>query len=395
MSTRELNGCVIFSTADWDAPYWTNKQHTAKTMAENNIKVLYVESIGLRQPSLTSSIDIARILKRLVRGFRGPVMVKKNIFVFSPLVVPFLHWWGPIRWLNKLIVKTTINRFINTNFSPKDKVVFWAYHPYSLDFISPRYNHPVVYHCVDDLISVPGVNAKNFENIEKIFSKKADVIFVTSRELYKKQLRHNKNTFFHSNVVDFEHFSKSHFINKKPRDISHINSPIVGYVGVLTDLKIDFELLYELALNNEHWQFVLIGEEREGQVNKALKKMKLLKNVHLLGYRKYQNLPSYLRYFDVALFPTLINGYTKSMFPMKYYEYIAAGIPIVSTPLTFLSDKLEIAEVAVADDAVGFAKCIERQLHMGKLSFERAKLIVGCNTWSERLDKMIQVIPET
>ena len=392
MNISEIKGCILFSTADWDAPYWTNKQHTTKLMAENNIKVLYVESIGLRQPKFTSVLDVMRILRRLRRGFRGVTLVKKNIYIFSPMVVPFFHWWGPIKWFNGLVTKTLINRFVNINFSYKDKLVIWTYHPYALDLISSKYNYPIVYHCVDDLTSIKGIDAKNFRKIEEIFAKKVNVIFATSIELYNKQLSYNPNAYYYSNVVDFLHFSQAHFINDKPEDIVHINSPIIGYVGALTDLKIDFDLLYELALSNEYWQFVMIGDEPEGQANQILKKLKLLKNVHLLGYRPYQSLPSYLRFFDVALFPTCINSYTNSMFPMKYFEYLAAGIPIVSTPLSFLSEEAGMVEVGV--DAADFAGCIRKQLDFGKISYEEAKLAVGTNTWEVRLNNMIEAIPE-
>jgi glycosyltransferase involved in cell wall biosynthesis len=392
MNLAELKGCILFSTADWDAPYWTNKQHTASLFSKNGIRVLYIESIGLRKPNLGSMMDIRRIIRRLVKGIRGPSIVENNIYVFSPLILPFLHGWAPIKWFNGFVTKAVISRFIKKNFLPSDKIINWAYHPYSFDLISHKYNFPLVYHCVDDLTSVPGIDGVNFKKQEEFFLKEVDIVFTTSIELYKKCSTFNLNTHYHSNVVDFSHFSKAHFVDKKPQDIANIDGPIIGYVGVLSDYKVNFELLYELAIDNDSWQMVLIGNEREGQNNQILKKLKLLNNVHLLGFKSYKDLPSYLRFFDIGLLPTLINTYTKSMFPMKYFEYLAAGIPVVSTPLDFLNESS--VGVKIGSDSVSFSESIKKQLYLGKLSFEESKIAVGENTWEERLNKMIEVIAE-
>jgi len=90
---KKIDTCILFSTADWDALYWTNKQHTAINLASRGIVVLYIESIGLRQMKMTSGRDLFRIFRRLIRAFRGLNQVKKYIYVLSPLVIPFKHHW--------------------------------------------------------------------------------------------------------------------------------------------------------------------------------------------------------------------------------------------------------------------------------------------------------------
>ncbi|MGF6371309.1 hypothetical protein OKW40_004059 [Paraburkholderia sp. RAU6.4a] len=137
------------------------------------------------------------------------------------------------------------------------------------------------------------------------------------------------------------------------------------------------------------WQWVIIGEEREGQRSDLLAQRKRLLNVHLLGYRPYRVLPQYLRGMRVGVLPTLINEYAHSMFPMKFYEYLAAGLPVVSTPLDFAKEPR--AGLEVGGDADAFIAAIENHLARGKLSAEEVRAAVGENTWEARLDKMLAI----
>jgi glycosyltransferase involved in cell wall biosynthesis len=389
---KPIDACVLFSTADWDAPYWTNKQHTAKNLALKGIKVLYIESIGLRRPKITSSIDIGRIFRRLFRVIQGVHQVDQNIYVLSPLIIPFKHHWFLVRWFNQAFLRVLINHFIKRIQirGGACNPIVWAYHPYAFDSIPKDSNWPVIYHCVDDLSAVPGIDGKAFNLVEQDFLKHVDVVFTTSATLYEKCRPFSDNIYNFPNVVDFEHFSQEADSSKAPRDLESIPHPRIGYVGVLSDFKIDFELLFEVVKLSPQWQFIFIGEEREGQSSLLVAKLKLEPNVHFLGYRKYADLPMYMSRIDVAILPTLINSYTKSMFPMKYFEYISAGLPVVSTPLDFLQE--HSAGVLMGRNAKTFVDAIVKQLNSGKISAHQAANIVGDNTWVSRLDKMINCI---
>jgi glycosyltransferase involved in cell wall biosynthesis len=109
--------------------------------------------------------------------------------------------------------------------------------------------------------------------------------------------------------------------------------------------------------------------------------------MHFLGHRAYSVLPSYLRGLDVATLPSAINSYTRAMFPMKYFEYLAAGLPIVSTPLEFT--QTHQAGLVIGDTAEAFQKAIEQQLARGRLTDEESERYVADNTWNARLQKML------
>lgn len=384
--------CILFSTADWHTPYWTNKQHTARLLAKRGWRVLYVESVGLRSPSFASRRDWGRLFRRLLQGIKttlvGPKLVESNVWVLPPLMLPGKHHLPLIRTLNQGLLRSTINRFTKRNKFIKPLV--WTYHPFMLEAIEGLETGPLVYHCVDDLAAVPGVDATAF-NLEEIrLLKKCTAVFTTAESLKEKCLPYNANTHFLSNVVDAEHFGKALQPGPLPHDLENIPEPRLVYHGVLSDFKVDFELVLQIAIDRPDWQWVFIGEEREGQNSLLIAQLKRLPNVHFIGYRRYEVLPEYLRGMAVGLLPTQLNEYTRSMFPMKYYEYLAAGLPVVSTPLHALSDIKHFIELGCTPTE--FEEAISIQIGKGKLLLNNSLNSIGENTWEKRMDKMLSIV---
>jgi glycosyltransferase involved in cell wall biosynthesis len=378
---------ILISTADWGAPYLTNKQHTAKLLAKRGFRVLYVESMGLRLPTANMK-DIKRIWERLKNGL-GPIReVEKNIWLLSPLGIPFKQHNTFINWFNQSLLRLRLRGFCwLRNFN---KAIVWTYHPYIFNAIRKSEVEALIYHCVDDLSAIPGIDSVNFLAKEKILIQKSDHIFVTNRQLLRKCEHENSNVHYMSNVVDLEHFINAHYVNADHDAVSKISKPRLCYVGALSDYKIDFELVYVIANKRQDWSWVFIGEEREGQKSHWFSKLRKLNNVICLGKIKYEELPKFLGCMDVGLLPTLVNDYTKSMFPMKYYEYLAAGLPVVSTPIEFAKE-LGI-ELLVGGNYIEFELAIEKQLLKGRYSLDQSCYLVGENTWDARLDKMLELI---
>jgi len=385
-----IKTCIIFSTADWDAAYWTNKQHTALNMAKRGIDVLYVESVGLRAPKLGSGVDIIRILRRFKKSIKGIVRIRDNLWIFSPLVIPFKHNWSFVSSFNKFIIKKSIDRFLKENKFLKEETILWTYHPYISDYIKTQDYMISVYHCVDDLSEVPGIDKMSFKFMETQLLKQIDIVFTTNKLLYEKCKLINSNCYYFPNVVDWDHFSESFNPGIVPKDISSIPKPIIGYIGVLSDFKVDFDLLLKIFTKQPDWHLVLIGTEREGQQNSTLEKLKELNNIHLLGHKDYSELPKYLREFNVGLLPSLINSYTNSMFPMKFYEYLSSGVPVVTSNLGFVKDLPFKITPCLNDDE--FIQEIDRLLKSGRLKKDTSYSLVNENTWQIRLNKMFTQI---
>lgn len=378
---------IIFATADWHTPYLTNKQHTARHLARMGFRVLYVESPGLRAPSVNRK-DLARIVRRLARGIRPPRQVEPRIWVFSPLTIPFKHHRPFIRSLNRRLLRFGVDTFIRQQRFHKP--LLWTYHPFMLDAVEDLDSHCLVYHCVDDLSEVPRVDSSAFRTEEERLLRRADHVFTTTKVLQEKCASVSSNSVHLPNVVDFDHFRRGLELGALPEDLAAIPEPRIGFIGLLSDFKVDFPLVEEIAGNRPEWNWVVLGDEPEGQCSLVIARLRKVPNVHFLGYKPYEMLPDYLRGFSVAVLPCLLNEYTRSMFPMKFFEYLAGGAPVVTTALEFT--RTPYLGSLVAETPAAFLEAIGRQLARGRLSPTEAAAAVGDNTWEARLGKMLDRI---
>jgi glycosyltransferase involved in cell wall biosynthesis len=379
---------ILFSTADWNSKYWTNKQHIASRLAARGHRVLYVETVGLRLPGF-NALDAKRIFARLKRGVSPIVMVRDNLWSLSPLTIPFGHQSPMVAGMNALQLIVRISGWMAANHVQSPLV--WTYHPYMLETTKGIKPSKLVYHCADDLGAVPGINRKAFEIAERKLLDRADITFTTSHRLQSRcvAIAGSRSHYF-GNVADIAHFGKARSDWVLPPELERIPRPRLGYVGALSDFKIDFDLLARIADDQPSWHFVLIGDEREGQADEGLARLAKRQNVHLLGWRPYDDLPRYMSGFDVALLPQLINEYTQAMFPMKFFEYLAAGLPIVTTPLDAIRDFNSL--YSVASDAMSFMNAIQAQLDSRRAPLSLDDPVLIENSWDTRLNSMLKIV---
>lgn len=378
---------IMFSTADWNAPYWTNKQHIALRLAARGCKLLYVESPGIRRPG-ASARDLKRIAVRLWRAWRSPFQVESNLEVLSPLAIPMGHRLGIIRWLNGAIQSWQLKIWLRRNGAKKP--VIWTYHPYYSEAARGIERSQLVYHCVDDLADVPGVDRSYFSHAERDLLMAADHVFTTSPALNKHCAQiAGERCSYERNVADIHHFAQARKLAIAP-DLAAIPGPRLVYTGVLAAHKLDFPLIEQCASRQPDWHWVLIGDEPEGQTNAVVQRLRKLPNLHFIGYRPYADLPSYLAGADVAVLPNLTQGYMRGVFPMKFYEYLAAGIPVMSTHIDALSGVS--GPVRFADGAETWVEAISNiLLHPSPpLSLEDHNLTAF--SWSARLNRMLKTI---
>ncbi len=382
---------ILFSTADWDNPFWTNKQHTAVQLAELGFKVLYVESFGLRQPKLKST-DLTRIFKRLFKSLRGTREVRSGLFVYSPLLIPF-HRFAVVRAINSVLLKQTL-RFLKWKLK-LNQPILWTYHPMILEVMNALDRSKLIYHSVDDLSAAPGIDSESILTHEQELLKKVDLVFCTSRKLeaHCRKIAGNKVHFF-ANVVDYDHFSKAKSILIEPSELTSIPRPRIGFVGAISEYKVDFASIIQVAKQHSEWHWVMIGKVGEGQPttseSELLSQLQALPNLHFVGPKTYESLPQYLSAFDVATIPCPENDYTQAMFPMKFFEYMAAGKPIVARLIDSLKEYQEYFY------AYRSAQELEEQISAA-LKFkvrapEQSQKLALENTWQKRLEKMLKLI---
>jgi glycosyltransferase involved in cell wall biosynthesis len=380
---------VMFSTADWKDRYWTNKQHTAAGLAARGYRVLYVESVGIRRPGV-NALDLRRIGTRLRDGLRPVREVSENVWVLSPLTIPFGHRFALVGWFNRWQLRSRIKRWLRGRGALRPMI--WTYHPYMLDAATDLDPSALIYHSVDDLGSVPGVDHAAYYAAEARLLEAADHVFVTSRALFDHCVTTaGARTHYFNNVADIDHFGAARKAGPLPAELEAIPRPRLIYVGALSDFKLDLKMIAAVAERRPDWHLVFIGAEREGQHSPEIEQLARRPNAHFLGWRAYSDLPGYLRGADVALLPQQINDYTRSMFPMKFFEYLAAGLPVVSTALPALSEYAALHRVACStEEFIGAIGQALRSPSAGVLPLNHP--ILRANSYDARLDAMLAIV---
>ncbi|MEF3351634.1 glycosyltransferase [Paenibacillus sp. GYB006] len=387
------NEFIIISTADWDNPFWTNKQHIAKRLADRGYKVLYLNSMGLRAPSGNSK-DLKRIIRRFKGMFKGLQQKDDNLWVWSPIVIPYQKS-SLVRKINFMISKCFIKYYAKKlNFT---NYILWTYNPISHPLLN-KGEVTSVYHCVDEVSVQPGMPEEVIREEEYKLVKNVDIVFATSQSLYDKRRSINPTTYYSANVADFDHFSQAR--TKKyevPRELGELQGAIIGFIGAISGYKLDYQLIFEIAQSNPDKNFVFIGQVGEGDPKTNVSQIKQLKNVYLIGPKPYEELPRYLQYFDVCLLPNNLNEYTKNMFPMKFFEYLAAGKPVVMTSLHALQEYYDLCYVA--RNSTEFSDYISRALkeknneNFNELINTRVSEAKS-HDWEARIDNMLDRIEQ-
>lgn len=349
---------VVLATADWDNPLWTNKQHLASRWGGLGHRVLYVESLGLRRPGL-SGRDLSRMTRRLRRANRLR-QVHEGVWVLSPLALPF-HASRMARRLNRWWLERLVRTSMRT--LRMSDAVLWTYNPLALDYLGDIHWEVIGYHCVDELTAAPGVPQGVVQESERQLMARCDLVVTSAATLAEAKRPHARRVEYLPNPADFERFHPaSDGSGDVPADLEVIPRPRIGFVGAVSDYKLDLELLHAVFERKREWHLALVGPVGEGQPGTSLAALRGLPNIHPLGPRPYEDVPDYLRGFDVCLLPNRLNEYTKHMFPLKFFEYLATGKPVAMTRLPALEEFWHLVYVADPGDESQMIDAIERAL---------------------------------
>lgn len=211
---------------------------------------------------------------------------------------------------------------------PKDNFrVGWFYSAAFVDVLNDFNFESIVYDCMDELSLFRGADPQLVRQ-EKLLLSVADVVFTGGKSLFEAKDRQHHNVHCFPSSVDRQHFERALEDVELPADIRQIERPVIGYFGVI-DERIDLDLLHKVALYNPQRNFVMLGPV----VKISEEDLPREKNIHYLGMKAYKELPFYLAAFDIAMMPFALNDSTKFISPTKTLEYMAAGKPVISTPI--------------------------------------------------------------
>lgn len=378
--TLDGRDIVCLGFGEWDAELWTNQQHLMSRLARRN-RVLFLESLGLRQPRLAGR-DLRRMARRVERAAAGPRAVD-GLHVLSPLVIP-IHGRPRVRTVNARLLRAQVGRAAHSlGF---ERPLLWSYVPQADWLVETLQPSAIVYHCVDDIAAQKGVAAAAFREAEAHFAARADLVLASAPALAERMRTLNERVFYAPNVADTDLFATALEVGPTDPAMAALPGPRVVFTGAVVATKLDLDLLEGVARARPSWSIALVGPIGAGDPRTDISALERLPNVHLLGPRTYLELPAVLRGADVALVPYAINDLTRSVFPMKVYEYLAAGLPVVTTPLPALA---ETTGVVVAADAPATVAAVERALAEDGPAARRARsAAVRENSWDARLEEI-------
>ncbi|OEF60987.1 glycosyl transferase [Enterovibrio norvegicus] len=370
-----MNRDLIVFGEDWGG-LPSSTQHLIRLLALQR-KVIWVNSIGLRQPRLSLN-DMRRAWKKLTAkkvGSAAAISIETpdNITIVNPTTLP-----AP---------RTEFSRKLAANWLKKQLLpiikkhnlhdpILWTSLPTAVDVADKLGAESLVYYCGDDFSSLAGVDHDTVSEREKELINKADLILASSETLVHRFPE--QRTQFLPHGVDYSLFS-----TPAPRadDMPYTRRPIAGFYGSLSEW-LDYDLLDAVISALPEWDFVFIGQACERA--QALSKHSKHSNVRLLGPRPHHLLPCYSQHWTASLLPFADNAQIHACNPLKLREYLATGTPVVSTPFPALSSYSAYVSVVTTDKEM--IRALEEAQF--QLRNEQQQAAVKPHTWEARAEEL-------
>ncbi len=393
MTSHVNKDIIVFSGVDWDGKRELPIHHVVRLLSKNNRVFLIDNFGGIR--GLTWK-DLPRVLHKLRRIFSRqmtstpPEALDPNsrLTVFQPFVIPAPRLTNTVGRLNVWMLRRALKTLIH-RYDIRDPII-WTRVPSDTvwNAIADLPRSVLIYQAVDRISyspMVPDYARPRLELYESRFTESADIVFTSGHGLYEEKQKSNPNTHFFPNGVDPALFSR----DATPSEhLSQLPHPVIGFVGSLGPW-VDYDLLRQAANMTPEWSYVIVGPVNAGI---DLKPLQVLPNVHLTGAVAHAELPSYLATFDCGLIPYLINDFTEYTFPSKMAEYLAAGLPVVSTPLPELSPYSHV--VTCVEGAEGLVRAVRSYLSGDTSESSRAERmrVARSLSWESLVSGMEQAI---
>ena len=358
-------------------------QHFAQLLAKH-YPLVYIQPIGLRNLRLT---DYRRVLMRLGsllhRGNKPRTLQFETANIFY---VPFPSSPKIVSFNERLLWAQVKTRFgLNT----LKGYILWIGSPNMLARVLLKRARPClsIYDCMDDLGAMHcGKEAGRIVREEKEVIRSVDIVLASSKNLYEMAFEQNANTFLVPNGVDLAKFNTAFKVHESiPGEIPE-GRPIIGYYGTL-DRWVNFDLLDYVAKSRPDWNIILIGPWK-------LSSQRLLQrpNVRWLGPKSYETLPSYARTFTVATIPFHVDQLTQAVNPVKLYEYLAMGKPVVSTPLIEVEKFSPLVRIARSNEE--FLACLQEEIERcpDRELVRQRRAAVQSYSWESRVAQVEEII---
>ncbi len=372
MIKNEIKNIVVLARTAWGSPVKGRAHHLALEFSQAS-SVLYIDPLPF--------VD-------LVHGFfsKKPVKfrtnkVNKNLTVlYFPEIkrIRSKLSTSAINTAQIFFIKQVIKKFKLKNY------VLWIASPFYSGVVKNIGEGISCYLCSDKfskIVDSPDL-AKALSGMEKELLRKVDLVFASSKALYKDCRKYNKNTFLVYNAVSQSYFEDS---SGMPKDMEKIRKPILGFVGTISKF-LDIKLIRHIARYNKDWSVVLIGPLRNNV------KLQGEDNLILLGEKKYEDLSRYVKYFDVGILPYKNIPEIEYFDFGKVYQYLACGKPIVTSYIPEIRKFGSLCRISINQNE--FIKNIKKALGEGSDEelIKRRRVFALSNTWRKRAEEIAEII---
>jgi len=365
--------------------------------------VLYVEP-----PVQTSVLDLVR--GRFEPGHLGESRARHRdaligrcrrasqrlwVYTGSTKTVP-LTCYGSIRRLrflnriNRQVYLGLIRRCLKK--LPGRRLLLWLTYPLQAAFMDAFPERELLcYDWTDDWTAfdvLPTEDPQELHDLNDRLVREADLVLAVSEELQRRAQALNRNVHRVPNATDVAVLNAASVDGPVAPELMGLPHPLIGYVGQIAD-KMDYQLIGELATARPDWSFVFVGAVWETR-RREVDSLSALPNVHFLGFRPFQDLPAFLRGFDVCILPHRRSRLTLSMDPIKLYDYLAAGKPIVSTSVAGVDRFADV--IRVADGVPAFVSALEQALSEDGVLCGRRLAYARGNSWPVRAAEVWELV---
>lgn len=381
---------LCISPTTWDS-LWRNRQQIMSRLSKKNEICFFEPQDKLSCKNLPSLLKPAAVSRRGNENLKTISMPPALPFLGTLLSKAVLRYLTPlIVRINTLILANFINTYIRS-LSNK-KTILWIYNPldYGLAALCPH--DLLVYYVYDETAFYPqnrGI-AETIDILDTKLSQTSHLLFASSELQRQKRSTYNPNSILIQNTADFDHFNRPQSdILPMPRDLNHIREPIIGCSGFL-GFHIDMDLLLYIANARPEWSLVLLGPDNLKK-NNTYASLKSCNNVHFLGQKPYTDLPRYFHFFKVGLMPYDLSTHVTTSFPLRCFEYMACGVPVVSVRLETMAPIRDL--VHICDNYEAFVSIIDTLLTTrDESSLKRAIDLVRNNSWESRVEQISESI---
>ncbi|HID64020.1 MAG TPA: glycosyltransferase family 1 protein [Anaerolineae bacterium] len=370
---------LCLASHDWDY-LWQRHQELMWRLAQDGNRVLYVDALGVRTPGIR---DWRRVLGRLrkwgIQLVRGVRQSATNVYVYSPVILPFLDSPWVVR-VNSWWLGFSIQRILQ-HLGFGDLIV-WVYLPTPtvMNLVNRLRRKLLVYDCADAQIHNPRGTVAGLIASERWVLAQADLVFTSSASLHKRAVTYNSNVHLVPAGVNLDRFPEVLERNdRSPADLAVIPTPRICYFGQIDD-RLDQGLLARVAQSVPGGSLVLLGTIRT-DISALLQ----MSNVHWLGPKPHTELASYLAGMDVFIMPYQLNDYTRAIYPAKLHECLAIGKPLVTTDLPEVRPFRHVVRIAREADEF-LQQVFEALAEEDQCVRAQRRCVAEANSWQSRYE---------